>query len=90
MKKTHFYTDLMFKTDASLLREYKNPINNADKGIPIEVNIHTLLKKIVISPTVKDYFNLPFVDLIERYEIDPGIISRSEILDIQEDSQEDS
>ena len=83
-----FYTDLMFETDVSLLREYKNPINNADKGIPIEVNIHTLLKKIVISPTVKDYFNLPFVDLIERYEIDPEIISRSEILDIQENAQE--
>ena len=82
-----FYSDPMFRTDASLLRDYENPINNAPKGIPITVDLHTLLKKIVISPTVNDYFNIHFVDLIKRYNIDPNIISRSQIVDLQEDSQ---
>lgn len=84
-----FYSDEMFWTDASLLRDYKNPINGAPKGIPIKVNLHTLLKKIVISPTVNDYFNIPFEDLIKRYNIDPNIISRSQIVDIQEESQKE-
>ena len=81
-----FYSDEMFRTDASLLRDYKNPINNAHNGIPITVDLHTLLKKIVISPTVNDYFNIPFEDLIKRYDINPNIISRSQIVDIQEES----
>ena len=81
-----FYSDPMFRTDASLLRDYKNPINNAHNGIPIKTNLHTLLKKIVISPTVNDYFNIPFEDLIKRYDINPNIISRSQIVDIQEES----
>ncbi len=85
-----FYSDPMFRTDASLLRNYKNPINNAHNGIPIKVNLHTLLKKIVISPTVNDYFNIPFEDLISRYDINPNIISRSQIVDIQEESYEES
>ena len=85
-----FYSDPMFRTDASLLRDYKNPINNAHNGIPVKVNLHTLLKKIVISPTVNDYFNIPFEDLIERYNINPNIISRSQIVDIQEESQKES
>ena len=85
-----FYSDPMFNTDASLLRDYKNPINNAHNGIPVKVNLHTLLKKIVISPTVNDYFNIPFGDLIKRYNINPNIISRSEIVDIQEKSHEES
>ena len=85
-----FYSDEMFRTDASLLRDYKNPINNAHNGIPITVALHKLLKKIVISPTVNDYFNIPFEDLIKRYDINPNIISRSEIVDIQEKSQEES
>ena len=84
-----FYSDEMFRTDASLLRDYKNPISNAHKGIPITVDLHTLLKKIVISPTVNDYFNIPFEDLIKRYNIDPNIISRSQIVDIQEESQKE-
>ena len=81
-----FYSDPMFGTDASLLRDYKNPINNAHNGIPVKVNLHTLLKKIVISPTVNDYFNIPFEDLIRRYNINPNIISRSQVVDIQEES----
>ena len=85
-----FYSDPMFRTDASLLRDYKNPINNAHTGIPIKINLHTLLKKIVISPTVNDYFNIPFEDLIKRYDINPNIISRSQIVDIQEESHEES
>ena len=48
--KIPFYSDPMFRTDASLLRDYKNPINNAHNGIPIKVNLHTLLKKIVKYP----------------------------------------
>lgn len=84
--KIPFYSDPMFGTDTSLLRDYKNPINNAHNGIPVKVNLHTLLKKIVISPTVNDYFNIPFVDLIKRYDINPNIISRSQIVDIQEES----
>ncbi|GEM_PF-3518775 len=87
--KIPFYTDPMFQTDVSLLREYNNPINNADNGIPIKVNLHILLKRIVISPTVNNYFNIPFEDLIKRYGIDPKIISTSQISDIQETSQED-
>ena len=85
-----FYSDPMFRTDASLLQDYKNPINNAHNGIPVKVNLHTLLKKIVISPTVNDYFNIPFEDLIEHYNINPNIISRSQIVDIQEESQKES
>ena len=81
-----YYSDPMFRTDASLLRDYKNPIKNAHNGIPIKVNLHTLLKKIVISPTVNDYFNIPFDDLIRRYNINPNIISTSQTVDIQEDS----
>ena len=81
-----FYSDEMFRTDASVLRDYKNPIKNADNGIPIDISLHTLVKKIVVSPTVNDYFNIPFEDLIKRYDIDPSIISRSQIVDIQEDS----
>ena len=84
-----YYSDPMFRTDASLLRDYKNPINNAHNGIPIRVDLHTLLKKIVISPTINDYFNIPFEDLIKRYNIDPNIISRSQIVDIQEEFQKE-
>ena len=85
-----YYSDPMFRTDASLLRDYKNPINNAHNGIPIRVDLHTLLKKIVISPTINDYFTIPFEDLIKRYGINPNIISRSQIVDIQEESQRES
>ena len=81
-----YYSDPIFRTDASLLRNYKNPINNAHNGIPIEVNLQTLLKKIVISPTFNDYFNIPFEDIIRHYNINPNIISMSQIVDIQEES----
>lgn len=84
--KIPYYRDPMFRTDVSLLRDYQNPINNAKNGISINVNLRTLLKKIVVSPTVNDYFNIHFKDLIKRYNIDPDIIKPSQIVDIQEDS----
>lgn len=88
--KIPYYRDQMFRTDVSLLREYKNPIKDAHNGIPVKVNLHKLLKKIVVSPTVNDYFNIHFEDLIKRYDLDPNIIRTSQIVNIQDDSQEDS
>ena len=48
-------------------------------GIPIEVNLQTLLNKIVISPNFNRYFYKTFEELLEYCKIDPGIIQHSVI-----------
>ena len=71
----------MFQTDVSELRDYNNPIEIADNGIPIEVNLDILLKKIVLSPYANKFFKIHFENLIERYDIESEIITESKLLD---------
>lgn len=79
--KIPFYNDPMFQTDVSELRDYNNPIENAENGIPINVNLDILLKKIVLSPYAKKFFIIHFENLIKRYDIESEIITESKLLD---------
>lgn len=56
-----------------------NTKEKIDKGIPIEVNLQSLLQEIVVSPNFNRYFYQTFEKLIECYNIDKRIISFSEI-----------
>lgn len=75
-----FYSDRLFKEDSRLFEaDQTNIMKNIPKGIPIKINLQTLLKTIVISPNAKKYFREPFTKLIENYDINPSIVRRSDI-----------
>ena len=76
-----FYSDQLFRQGDQIFRQYDTNLMKdiPKKGILLENNLKTLLKKIVVSPNVKDYFYDPFEDIIKYYGIDPSIVSRSEI-----------
>ena len=75
-----FYSDQLFDEEIRSDNAGKtNIMKDLPKGIPVGLNLQSLLKKIVISPKVNDYFYKPFEDLIKCYGINPDIISLSEI-----------
>ena len=68
-----FYNDRLFRAGQTNIRQ------NIPKGISIKINLQTLLKSIVISPNVNEYFREPFTKLIENHNINPDIVHRSAI-----------
>jgi hypothetical protein len=56
-----------------------NIMEKMPEGIPIKVNIQTLLKRIVISPNANKYFHKPLIKLMKENDLDPGIVSLSKI-----------
>ncbi len=56
-----------------------NAIKEIEKGVSVETNLQILLKRIVVSPNFNRYFYQTFEKLLECYNIDPRIISFSEI-----------
>ena len=68
-----FYNDRLFRAGQT------NIMQNIPKGISIKINLQTLLKSIVISPNVNEYFREPFTKLIKNHNIDPAIVYRSAI-----------
>ena len=67
-----FYSDRLFEKDYRFYDAGKTEKMAAiPEGIPIKINLQTLLKAIVVSPNVKEYFRKPFGELIENYNIDP-------------------
>ena len=82
-----YYSELVDKSD-SLDEEVQQPGTHTLKamekirrspGVSIEVNLQTLLKRIVVSPNFNRYFYQTFEKLLDYYGIDPRIISFSEI-----------
>ncbi len=78
-----FYSDRLF--DEEYRRQFQF-INKTEKmakipkrGIPIQINLQTLLKMIVISPNANRYFHEPFTKLIKNHNIDPARVYRSAI-----------
>ena len=75
-----FYSDRLFEEDFRFFRAGRtNIMRDIPKGIPIKINLQTLLKAIVISPNVNEYFRKPFIKLIENHNIDPKIAYYSAI-----------
>ena len=76
-----FYSDQLSREDVSFFSGYDTNLMKdiPKKGIPLDNNLQTSLKTIVISPNAKDYFYDPFQDLIEYYGINPDIVRPSEI-----------
>lgn len=76
-----FYSDQLSRKDDPFLRQFDTNIMKTvpKNGIPIHIDIHTLLKRIVMSPNAKSYFSDSFQDLIGFYGIDPTIVHKSEI-----------
>ena len=75
-----FYSDQLFKEESRYPGVYQtNIMRDIPKGISIKVNLQTLLKAIVISPNVNEYFQVPFRKLIKNYNIDPAIVHHSAI-----------
>ena len=75
-----FYSDRLFKEDSQFFGTGQtNIMKDIPKGIPIKINLQTLLKAIVISPNVNEYFLEPFRKLIESHNIDPAIVCPSAI-----------
>ena len=68
-----FYSDQLFRAGQT------NIMKDIPKGIPIKINLQTLLKAIVISPNANEYFHEPFRKLIENHNIDPKIVYHSAI-----------
>ena len=75
-----FYSDRLFREDFQIFGAAQtNIMKSIPKGIPIKVNLQTLLKAIVISPNANKYFQEPFRKLIKSYNIDPSIVQHSAI-----------
>ncbi len=75
-----FHSDRLCRKDYRLFRAGQtNIMNDIPEGISIPINLQTLLKAIVISPNVNEYFKVPFRKLIKNYNIDPAIVHDSVI-----------
>ena len=77
-----FYSDRLFDEEYHRRFNFKNKTEKMakiPKGIPIKINLQTLLKAIVISPNVNEYFRKPFINLMKNYNIDPKIVYHSAI-----------
>ena len=74
-----FYSDRLFEEDFYFTVGKTNIMEDIPKGISIKINLQTLLKLIVVSPNVNEYFYQPFRDLMENYNIDPDIVYHSAI-----------
>ena len=74
-----FYSDLLFKEYRLYYRGQTEKMTAVPKGISININLQTLLKAIVVSPNVNEYFHEPFIKLIENHNIDPKIAYYSAI-----------
>ncbi len=80
-KKIPYYSDLLSREDVPFFSRYDTNLMKdiPKKGISLENDLQALLKTIVFSPNVKDYFYDPFQDLIKYYGINPDIVRPSEI-----------
>ena len=75
-----FYSDRLFEEDFRFSHAHQTEkMQNIPNGISMKINLQTLLKKIVISPNVNEYFRKPFINLIESHNIDPAILHPSKI-----------
>lgn len=78
-----FYSDRLFDEEyhrqLNFIRKTEKMAKIPKRGIPIKINLQTLLKMIVISPRANEYFHKPFIKLIENHNIDPAIVYRSAI-----------
>ena len=75
-----FYSDRLFdKGYRSFAAGKTEKMAAIPQGIPIKINLQTLLKAIVISPNANKYFHEPFRRLIENHNIDPAIVFPSAI-----------
>lgn len=78
--KIPFYSDQLFrKEDDPFSHHYGDNIMEdiPKKGIHLNIDLQTLLKRIVVSPNVKDYFYDPFRDIVKYFGINPNIVSQS-------------
>ena len=62
-----FYSDRLFEKDFRFFSRAgkTNIMKDIPKGISIKINLQTLLKKIVVSPNVNEYFHKPFINLTQ-------------------------
>ena len=78
-----FYSDRLFDEEYyrrfSFISKTEKMAKIPKGGIPIKINLQTLLKSIVISPNANEYFYKPFINLIENYNIDRAIVYSSAI-----------
>ena len=50
-------------------------------GLPVNINIKTLIQKVVIPPNANKYFEKPLKELLEKHGIDPEKVEGSKIPD---------
>ena len=76
-----FYSDQLFEEDFRFFSslDKTNIMKDIPKGISIKINLQTLLKAIVVSPNVNEYFRKPFGELTKNHKINPKIVHYSAI-----------
>lgn len=81
--KIPFYSDkLSRRQDDPFFDRYPTNIMKdiPKKGIPLKnIDLHTLLKSIVVSPNIEQFHYAPFRDIVNYYGINPDIVSKSKI-----------
>lgn len=78
-----FYSDKLFrKQDDPYFDRYPTNLMKKipKKGIQLKnIDLQTLLQRIVVSPNIEKYHYEPFCDIVNYYGIDPNRVSRSSV-----------
>ncbi len=70
----------MFKEGKLFDAQYRNNIMRyIPIGIPIKIDLQTLIKRIVLSPNAKGYFDKALRKFVEDNNIDPKLVHSSEV-----------
>lgn len=76
-----FYSDNLFRTDMRFSDNGKTDlmINIPTKGIPVKINLKTLIRAVVTSPNANKFFLKLLKELLEKYNMNPDIAKESAI-----------
>ena len=79
--KIPFYSDNLFEKDFWMLDGNKTNLmsNIPTEGIPVKTTLKTLIKKIIISPNAYNFFLDTLNKLLEKYNMNPGIVKKTAI-----------
>ena len=78
-----FYSNPPLRVEDDHIYFFNEYDTNTIRKIPnvfrIETNLEKLLKKVVISPNAKTYFEKSLKELLEKYDMNPDIVEKSKI-----------
>lgn len=75
-----FYSDRLFSMNEAFSDPPKtNKMKGIHKGYSIEVNLQTLIEKVIISPYANSYFAMPLKHILAKYNLNPDMVDASKI-----------